>query len=236
MNIIRFGESALLVNFEQRIDEEINAQVILLYNLLKEVEGIESLIPAYCSLTVCFNPQQTTFFQLKTQVESFEKSEKQEEAAADKSVIEIPVCYEETYGLDMEEVSEKTKLSRKEIIGLHTESVFRVYMLGFVAGFAYLGSLPAQLYCARKTEPRKRVLAGAVGLAGLQTGIYPTEAPGGWQIIGRTPVPTFNPKAEQPTLFKAGDLVKFKAISNAEYESISGAVAADEFNLEQYYG
>lgn len=235
MKIVPFGDSALLVNFEQRIDEAINNQVLSLYKQLQEVKEVTFLIPAYCSLTVGFG-EQISFKALSKQIEDLPKKNQSTDLNLNPRLIEIPVCYEAPYALDMSEVTEKTGLTQQEIIDTHCQETYKVYMLGFVAGFAYLGSLPEQLFCPRKTEPRKEVLAGSVGLAGRQTGIYPANAPGGWQIIGRTPIPTFNPKAEKPTLFKAGDAVKFKPISSAEFEEIEKQVSSNTFNLEEYYG
>ena len=180
--------------------------------------------------------KQASFKILSEQIEELTSKSESTDLELNSRFIEIPVCYETPYALDMGEVKEKTGLNAQEIIDTHCQETYKVYMLGFVAGFAYLGSLPKQLFCPRKTEPRKEVLAGSVGLAGLQTGIYPANAPGGWQIIGRTPVPTFNPKADNPTLFKAGDSVKFKSISSAEFEEIEKQVSSNIFNLEEYYG
>ena len=235
MKIVRFGDSALLVNFEQKIDEAINNQVLSLYKQLKEIKEVTFLIPAYCSLTVGFRDS-TSFKTLSKQIEDLNSKSESTDLELNSKIIEIPVCYETPYALDMGEVKEKTGLNAQEIIKIHSQENYKVYMLGFVAGFAYLGSLPKQLFCPRKTEPRKEVLAGSVGLAGLQTGIYPANAPGGWQIIGRTPIPTFNPKADNPTLFKAGDAVKFKSISSSEFEEIETQVFSGKFNLEEYYG
>ena len=235
MKIVPFGDSALLVNFEQKIDETINNQVLSLYKQLQKVKEVTFLIPAYCSLTVGFS-EQTSIKALSKQIKELTKKSQSTDINLNTKLIEIPVCYEAPYTLDISEVTEKIGLSRQEIIDTHCQETYKVYMLGFVAGFAYLGSLPEQLYCPRKTEPRKEVMAGSVGLAGLQTGIYPVNAPGGWQIIGRTPIPTFNPKTENPTLLKAGDAVKFKSISSAEFKAIEKRVSSNTFNLEEYYG
>ncbi|MGW8121870.1 5-oxoprolinase subunit PxpB [Roseivirga echinicomitans] len=235
MKIVRFGDSALLVNFEQRINEAINNQVLSLYHQLQKVKEVTFLIPAYCSLTVGFSAQ-TSFSAIAEQIEKLTHKNQSTDHNLNTRLIEIPVCYDAPYALDMGEVIQKTGRSQQEIIKAHSETTYKVYMLGFVAGFAYLGSLPKQLFCPRKTEPRKEVLAGSVGLAGLQTGIYPANAPGGWQIIGRTPLPTFNPKADNPTLFKAGDRVKFKSISSSEFKEIEKQVSSNTFNLEEYYG
>ncbi|WP_323758144.1 5-oxoprolinase subunit PxpB [Roseivirga sp.] len=235
MKIVPFGDSALLVNFEQKIDETINNQVLSLYKQLQKVKEVTFLIPAYCSLTVGFG-EQTSLKALSKQIEELNKKSQSTDLNLNPRLIEIPVCYDAPYALDMNEVMEKTGLSRQKVIDTHCQETYKVYMLGFVAGFAYLGSLPKQLFCPRKTEPRKEILAGSVGLAGLQTGVYPANAPGGWQIIGRTPIPTFNPKAENPTLFKAGDAVKFKSISSSEFEEIEKQISGKTFNLEEYYG
>tara|TARA_A100000171_G_scaffold50238_1_gene61109 strand:- start:39 stop:746 length:708 start_codon:yes stop_codon:yes gene_type:complete len=235
MKIVRFGDSALLVNFEQKIDEAINNQVLSLYKQLQELKEVTFLIPAYCSLTVGFS-ENISFKTLSKQIEELNSKIQSKNLELNSKIIHIPVCYEAPYALDINEVSEKTGLTQQEIIDTHCQETYKVYMLGFVAGFAYLGSLPEQLFCPRKAEPRKEVLAGSVGLAGLQTGIYPANAPGGWQIIGRTPIPTFNSKADNPTLFKAGDAVKFKPISSSEFEEIEKQVSSNTFNLEEYYG
>lgn len=235
MKIAPFGDSALLVNFEQKIDEAINNQVLSLYKQLQKVKEVTFLIPAYCSLTVGFSAQ-TSFKAFSKKIEELATNNKTTDLNLNARLIEIPVCYDAPYAPDMSEVREKTGLNQQEIIDTHCQEIYKVYMLGFVAGFAYLGSLPKHLFCSRKTEPRKEVLAGSVGLAGFQTGIYPANAPGGWQIIGRTPIPTFNPKAENPTLFKAGDRVKFKSIPSSEFKEIEAQICSGKFNLEEYYG
>ncbi len=135
-----------------------------------------------------------------------------------------------------EEVRKQTGLSPKSIIEIHTSITFQVYMLGFLPGFVYMGSLPESLSCARKPKPRLRVPPRSVGLAGLQTGIYPSEAPGGWQIIGKTPLNIFDGKNENPFLFKAGDQVKFHAISTKAHLKFELKVESGSFNIEEIYG
>lgn len=219
MHIQPFGDRALLVSFEKKIDPEINQKVISLYHTLKASELFTFLTPAYCSLTVGINRSE---FSISDAIELIKKLANQPPTNQMAYVRDftIPVCYEGEFAPDMDEVSKITGLSADEIIKLHTEEQYRVYMLGFVAGFAYLGSLPEKLTCPRKQTPRKLVPNGSVGLAGLQTGIYPVDAPGGWQIIGRTPVQMFDTSREDPNLLFAGDKVKFRAVSEDEFKLI----------------
>lgn len=231
MKILAFGDSALLVNFEQKIDEAIHQKVMALAAALKAVPEATYLIPAYCSLTVGFDSTLTSFPEMRELIEKL-ATIKTTEARSKSSIIEIPVCYDAEFALDLEEVMQQTGLSTTEIIELHTSTVFKVYMLGFVAGFAYMGSLPEALKVARKKQPRKLVNEGAVGLAGIQTGIYPTDAPGGWQIIGQCPIKMFDPTRAQPSLLQPGDLVQFKAIDAEAFEVLKQS----SFNQAELHG
>lgn len=230
MIMLPYGDSALLINLDQRIDELVNAQVISLDEAISHLPEVNYTIPAYCSLTVGFNPELIDFNTLKELIVTLNL--KQVTGSEAKETYHIPVCYDGAYAPDMEPVMEFTGLSKEEIITKHTEVPFRVFMIGFVAGFAYLGSLPKALYCPRRTDPRKLVHEGAVGLAGYQTGIYPTDAPGGWQLIGKTPVPTFRPKEEVPVLLKPGDYVQFKSIGEEEYASIEAEIKSGIYQPE----
>ncbi len=208
-----FGDSALLINFEQKIEEAINAKVIALAEAIEAaaIPGLTFLTPAYCSLTVGYDPLKIGFGEFCQKIKPLAESLSGHFAIKKNRVLEIPVNYAEPHCLDMAEVVQQTGLSASEIIERHTSIEYRVYMMGFLPGFVYLGSLPEQLYCTRKAKPRLRVPARSVGLAGQQTGIYPSEAPGGWQIIGRTPVNIFDGKKDNPFYFQAGDIVKFYA-------------------------
>lgn len=234
MIILPYGDSALLINLDQRIDERINAQVTGLNEIIKELPSVTFTIPAYCSLTVGFDRTLTGFDELKGLISTINL--KTDEEATSFATYHIPVCYDGPYAPDMAAVMEFTGLSKEQIIDHHSQAAFRVYMVGFVAGFAYLGSLPKALYCPRKTNPRKVVSEGAVGLAGYQTGIYPTDAPGGWQLIGKTPVPTFRPHEEVPALLKPGDYVRFIPIEESEFLSISEAIQSNSYELEVSHG
>ena len=134
--------------------------------------------------------------------------------------MKIPVCYELPYALDLQALSEEKGMATKKIIDLHTSQTYKVYMLGFMPGFTFMGKIVPALACKRKLNPRLQVPASSVGIAGFQTGIYPTTSPGGWQILGRTPLKIFNPQKENPFLFQAGDEVTFYSITKETFLSI----------------
>lgn len=232
-----YGDQALLVNFEQKIDAGINKQVIALKDALEreELAGILYTIPAYCSLTIAYDPNQTNYSKLSGEVERLIMSISEDSLTKPGRKLLIPVCYDKEFALDFGDLSEQTSLTREEIIEIHTKTEFRVYMLGFMPGFTYMGKLPEKLYCKRKKSPRLKVPTGSVGLAGFQTGIYPSELPGGWQIIGRTPLSLFDPNLADPFLFQAGDLVQFRKIGLDEYGEIKKQENIGMFNLEQIF-
>lgn len=224
--IFPLGDSALTIDFGNIIDESINKKVLQLFQQLKEanISYITDLIPAYSTLTVCYN----VFAVEKTSATAFESvakmiehitSEKQNHQTTTKKIIEVPVCYDAKFALDMAEISKEKNLSPKEIIGIHTSKIYRVYMLGFLPGFAYMAAVDEKLIMPRKTKPRLHVDAGSVGITGKQTGIYPLASPGGWQIIGRTPIQLFDKKSDKPVFFEPGDEVKFISITANEFEN-----------------
>lgn len=234
MDIIPYGEKAILVQFEQSIDLSTHKKVVVLTHYAESIDGVNYCIPAYCSLTISYNPEKIEFTQLKNKIAQFDFSFKAEKNKP--KYFEIPVCYGGEFGPDLEELSTAKQLPSKEIIDLHTAETYHVYMMGFIPGFPYLGTLPAQLNCNRKETPRAKVPAGSIGLAGGQTGIYPTDAPGGWQIIGRTPAPIFRADKADPFMFKMGDTVKFHSIDEKEFASIQAQVDNDEITEKYFYG
>ncbi|MDF1867600.1 MAG: 5-oxoprolinase subunit PxpB [Saprospiraceae bacterium] len=229
-----FGDQALLINFEQKIDSSINDSVIELVSKIQKASiiGITFLTPAYCSLTVGFDPNQTNFKALCQEILSLQKEKTSNLGSNDITNFNIPVCYTPPYSIDFQAIIHQTSLSESEIIKLHTTTLFKVYMIGFLPGFPYLGTVPNALFCHRKKMPRLRVPAQSVALAGLQSGIYPSEAPGGWQIIGRTPIPIFNPKSESPFLLKAGDQVRFQTISEQSYLNLEKDIHSNNFEFK----
>jgi len=216
MTFKRYGDSALLIELEQKIDPDINDKIFELTRALEKlpVGGIRFCIPAYSSLVIGFDPVKTSFSKLCENITNLSLHQKQKRQQRN---ITIPVCYEKDYAPDLEWLSQEKGIPPGELARIHYSTMYRVFMLGFLPGFAYMGLLPRQLQCERKPIPRKRVPVGSVGLAGLQTGIYPSESPGGWQIIGRTPLRLFDSEKEPHFLFQQGDLVIFQPISAEEF-------------------
>ena len=213
-----YGDRALLVEFANEINPFINQQVIQLHTaiLSASLKGVSFVIPAYSSLTLGFDPAQISFIELKDNIQAFAE-QREEVSVFQQEPIDVPVCYDEEFGIDLSIVSQETSLSIPELIALHQSVVYQVYMIGFLPGFPYLGLLPEALQVSRKSIPRKQVPAGSVAIAGQQTGIYPSAAPGGWQIIGRTPLSLFDTQREPTCLLTAGQQVRFRAISASEF-------------------
>jgi inhibitor of KinA len=225
------SEGAITIEFGNIIDEGIINRVNAFDRLLQQngLPGMYQTVPAYTSLTVYFDPlvlaadslPGTTCFD---KARSYLLALKDEDTSASKSesaaVVTIPVYYGGVFGSDLEYVASHTKLSADEVIKLHSDVIYKVCMVGFIPGFAYLGGLNPLLEIPRKATPVK-VSPGAVGIAGSQTCIYPLETPGGWQIIGRTPLQLFDAKRAQPSLLKAGYKVKFEPISLPDFKKYS---------------
>jgi len=224
MRIIAASDSSILVEFGDRIDPGVQNKVLGLFQALRNAgePGIRNLHPAYVSLLVDFDPLKLTHQDVTDLIESLASDRLT--AAADNSVIvTIPVCYDAEFGPDLADVAAHSGLSTDEVVRLHSGAIYRVCFLGFTGGFAYLGGMPEALHTPRLATPRRAVTAGSVGIAGGQTGIYPTETPGGWRLIGRTPVRMFAPQAQPPTRVQAGDTVKFERIDRAEFERMDEA-------------
>ena len=221
VQILPSGDSGILVRFGNLITEEINKKVHDLQFILDSNKsiGIIEMVPAYTDLLILYNPSKISFKALNEEIQKAIKTENKTKVQ-DQRLIKIPTCYEGEYGADLEEVSKNTKLTVDEIIKIHSSTEYLVYMLGFTPGFAYLGGMDERIACPRKKIPRQDIPAGSVGIADKQTGIYPIESPGGWQLIGRTPLNLFDPKREEIFLCKAGDKLQFVPISKKEFESI----------------
>jgi len=233
MEILPYGDDAVLVNFEQNISDATNAKVIDLAASLTEKKGVFSIIPSFCSLTVLYDRKLFSLEQIKELIATATYAKKQQTQKAQK--LHIPVCYEDEYGLDLPKLSTQLSLDKEEIIQLHTQKDYKVYMIGFLPGFPYMGTVDERIQVGRKSNPRKSIAAGSVGLAGQQTGIYPFSSPGGWQIIGKTPLPLFEPSHEKSFLFNAGDVVKFSSINKDEFKEINRQIEQGAFNWEQVY-
>lgn len=235
MQIKPYGDSAILIEFEQEISQEINAKVNAYHQAITQakIRGVLACIPAYCSLTISYNPSEIQYKALSQKILHLDFSK--ETLKENQRLLTIPVCYDEVFGLDLEELAQKKSISKAKIIELHTNTMYQVFMLGFLPGFAYLGKLPDTLHSPRKAKPRLKVPQGSVGLAGYQTGIYPSASSGGWQIIGQTPIQVFDIQQKNPFLFQQGDYVKFKAISLEEFSVLEEKIKEGVFQNQSLY-
>ena len=200
------GDAALLADLGTRLDTALNTRAIALAAALKKRRDVRQAIAGYASVTVHFDPDQTTHEALAAAIKRL--ASKRPPMAEPGRLHRIPVVYD---GPDMEAVAAILGLPPAKIAELHTKPIYRVFLVGFVPGWAYLGPLPEELELPRRQVPRTQVPAGSVALAGRQTGIYPLPTPGGWHLIGRTSVRLFLPDSDPPCLFRAGDRVKFFA-------------------------
>jgi inhibitor of KinA len=180
---------------------------------------IRNLHPGYVSLLVDFDPLALSHQDVLALIESL-AGNRAPSARDGSTIVAIPVCYDVEFGPDLADVSAYTGLSAEEVIRLHSSATYRVCFLGFTGGFAYLGGMPEVLHTPRLATPRRAVASGSVGIAGGQTGIYPTETPGGWRLIGRTPVQMFNPLGQPPTRVRSGDIVRLDRINRVEFEQL----------------
>ncbi len=213
------GDRGFLLEFGDEISSEVNEKVrrITLAIQAESVEGIVEIVPTYRSLLILHNPLILSFVDLKKRLERIEKG-LQQTPFPEPKLTRIPALYGGSYGPDLEEVAKYHQISPEEVIQLHCSKPYFIYMIGFMPGFPYMGELPEALITPRLKTPRLSVPAGSVAIAQRQTGIYPMESPGGWQIIGRTPVKLFNPEREPPALLQMGDHVQFFPISEKEFK------------------
>lgn len=222
MHLIPLGDSAVTVELGEAIDPDINALVIAYANRIVEQgwSGIVGVVPTYRSITVHYDPVQWDVTALTDRLLTL-PCPNPHKGASQERLHEIPVLYGGDFGPDLEDVASFAGLEPSEVIALHASVCYRVYMLGFTPGFPYLGLLPEKLAIPRLPSPRPRVPPGSVGLADRQTGIYPIETPGGWRLIGRTPIPLYRRNGSTPFLLKPGDLVQFRPIEPGEFERLS---------------
>ena len=211
MTIRQCGDSMLLVELEPAIDAVINERAILLASRIRARagRGVRDVAPGYCTVGVHFDPVQTDLGALEQAIAAEWSTIESVESIGAREVIAIPVHYGGEGGPDLQAVADFAGCSAAEVISRHTGQIYRVYMLGFVPGFAYMGRVDASIAAPRHHVPRERVPAGSVGIAGGQTGVYPIESPGGWQLIGRTSTVMFDAGRERPSLLAPGDLVRF---------------------------
>lgn len=224
------GDSSVLIEFGKEISPEINGQITALVHLMKEqhIEGVVDMIPAFCSLLINYDPRVISYGKIRRRLEKLLKLEVRQEGGS-RQVIQIPVCYGGQYGPDLENIASHAGLSPQEVIDIHCSRDYLIYMLGFLPGFSYLGGLDERIHTSRLANPRIRIPAGSVGIGGSQTGIYPLDSPGGWQLLGMTPVKTYDPARQSPILFEAGDYIRFVPVNEEMFRSIREQVEAGTY-------
>ena len=217
--LVPAGDSALLVEFGNEISEAVNREVHSLAHALDQhpVPGLREAVPAYCSLLIQYDPLELSWSQVKTAVAQL-LAERQDIKAPEPRIVRVPVVYGQAFGPDIEFVAEHNGIRVEEVIRLHSEALYTVYMLGFTPGFAYLGGLAEAIATPRLPTPRNSVPGGSVGIAGSQTGIYAISSPGGWRLVGRTPARLFDATRARPTLLEPGDKVRFVPIRHEDWQ------------------
>jgi inhibitor of KinA len=237
MEIVPLGDSALIVRVRERFEDapdQTLTEVLHTFRRLQDaaIPGVIELAPAYTTVAVFFDvmvvanaepkPDQSLDWlteRIRIALSSVAAVHDRRNAARS---IEIPVCYDPEFALDLEIVAHHAQISSREVVDLHSAAEYRVSCIGFVPGFPFLAGLPRKLATPRRATPRKEIPAGSVGIGGAQTGIYPLRSPGGWNLIGRTPLRLFDPEKSPPAFLRAGDRVRFRAITREEFEIFPG--------------
>lgn len=233
MQITPLGDNALMLELGDVIDESTHSRVQKAWRALAgaPMSAVTELVPAYTTVTLFYDPllavragapaNGITGWLKAAVLERLKNPPKMEKFKG--RTVEVPVCYDAEFGPDLEVVAKQAKLSVAEVIKRHGKPEYLVYLVGFAPGFPYLGGLPKELETPRRTKPRMVVPPGSVGIGGKQTGIYPLATPGGWNLVGRTPVKLFRPAENPPVLLRAGDRVKFRAITREEFARLEAA-------------
>lgn len=229
------GDTSVVIVFGDEISEEINTKIRAFDTALndEQIDGVYETVPTYCTLTIHYAPEVIRFQELKAKLEAMlavaHKAQKMNPV-----IIEIPVLYGGEYGPDLAYVAQYNHMTPEEVIRIHSEAEYLIYMLGFTPGFSYMGGMDERIATPRLKSPRVLIPAGSVGIAGKQTGIYPIDSPGGWQLIGRTPVHLYDAERDTPILLDAGLHVKFIPIDEAEYRRISSRIELGRYHCHTY--
>ncbi len=226
------GDKGILIEFAGEISKKINEKVRSMDHSIQKANfsGIQEIIPTYRSLLILFDPLKTDRNMLMQRIKELDYLPDSENHPEPRRMI-IPVKYGGKFGPDLNFVADHNGLTRDEVIDIHTGQDYRVYMLGFTPGFPYLGGMSKEIAAPRLDSPREEISKGSVGIAGDQTGIYPLDSPGGWRLIGRTPLELFAPEREEPILFKVGDILNFESISQERYDELREKIVGGEFDL-----
>lgn len=221
------GDCAVTLQIGTEISETVNREVVSVVESLRraDIPGVRELVPTYTSVCIHYDPLMLSYEALQQTLNQLEIVFSEDNRDASGRVVEIPVCYGGEYGPDLAFVAEHNGLTSEEVIKRHSEGLYLVYMLGFLPGFAYMGGMDETIACPRLESPRTKIPAGSVGIAGAQTGIYPLASPGGWQLIGRTPLKMFSIEGEQTRFaLSAGDRVRFVPITEESYREKEGGL------------
>jgi inhibitor of KinA len=238
MEIVPLGDSALIVRVRDRFDDapdETSSEVLHTFRRLQAaaIPGITELAPAYTTVAISFDPLQITKAgakpnqaldwltdRVRIALSAVAAVYDRRRAADHSRTIEIPVCYDPEFALDLDCIAGHAQISPGDVVNLHSAAKYRVSCIGFVPGFPFLAGLPKKLATARRSTPRKEIPAGSVAIGGAQTGIYPLRSPGGWNIVGRTPLRLFDAKNSPPSLLRAGDRVRFRVVTREEFDLV----------------
>jgi len=230
MRFLPAGDTVLVVEFGDRVDRALSDQVLQLSDRIREAapDGLIETVPTFRSLSVHYDPNVTTGARLIDAIRDLQQKPAKARTQR-RRLWRVPACFEAELALDLAEVAAHAGLSIDEAIARYTQIQFHVYMIGFFPGFPYMGDLPEELQLPRRTDPRIRVPAGSIAIAMSMTGIYPTDSPGGWHVIGAAPVRLFNPDWPEPSLIKPGDAVRFEPVGRDQFDSIRQAVVSDTY-------
>ena len=230
IRILTAGDSSLLIEFGKIISPDINRKIAVTVQLIKaqQTPGVVDIIPAFCSLLINYDPRVISYEEIRDRMQIILKIDVKADAAR-KKIYEIPVCYGGEFGPDLDNIAQHAGLSPEEVIQIHSSRDYLIYMLGFLPGFCYLGGLDERIHTPRLANPRLKISAGSVGIGGSQTGIYPLDSPGGWQLMGMTPVKTYDPQREVPILVEAGNYIRFIPIDKDEFYRIKELVQSGQY-------
>lgn len=225
--IVPVGDATMVVEFEERIDPAVNARAIATAEVLRSaaIPGVRDVVPTYRSVAVYYDPLLTDYEKLVGRLEDAVASPAPA-ASGEHARIRVPVCYGGAFGPDLPEIAGFAHATEAEVIEMHMSRTYRVFMLGFMPGFAYMGLVDSRIAVPRRETPRVRVPRGSVCVAGVQTSVHPVEAPSGWHLIGRTPVRPFDPSRRDPFLMKPADEVQFYPIDRDEFDRLERAQAS----------
>jgi inhibitor of KinA len=220
--IVPAGDAALVVDLPARIDPDLNNWCVTLARELRATLGtaVRDLVVGYASLTVYFDPLEVDAVWLESEIRTIAE-ELEVQGAREGAVVDVPVCYGGEFGPDLADLARFGRCSEQDVIDLHTGREYRVYLVGFVPGFAYMAEVDPRIAMPRRASPRTEVPAGSVAIAAAQTGIYPSVTPGGWNILGRTLLRPYDPDRSEPFLFRPGDRVRFRPIDQVEFPAVA---------------